>query len=194
MKALVEQDIRRYGQTLEIRREGQLVQEVFGVKDPNKGRFILRSGTDVHTNDTVVDTANGSEYHVTDVSTVPTEAIIAEYETVHQRQARSEASRPSNISIGDVYGSNVNTGTQRDLSMNPAFDFRSIEREIDRRGGGDADELREALDEVRQMVERDGALEKGALKKFGEVFQRNAWFTSHVGQQIVQWLAQAAGI
>lgn len=191
---MIERDIREHGQALTISRGGEIITQLVGVKVPGKGRFVFRPGEDVRTNDEIRTTA-GDAYYVLDVDDVPREGLIAHFETQAQRNQRLAASRPSttNINMGDAYGSNINTGTQYDVQMDTGFDFRSIEQQIDQRGGADAEELRQALTEIRASLEQDGSLRRGTLARFGGAIRDNAWFTSHVGKEIVEWMARAGG-
>ena len=192
--SMIERDIRENGQSLTIARGGVIVNQVVGVKAVGKGYFVFRPGVDVRTNDEIR-TVVGDAYYVVDIDDVPREAVMAHFETQVERDRRLAASQPSSTTINmrDAYGPNINTGTQRDVSMTAEFDFRSIEQEIDQRGGADAEELRQALAEIRAALEQDGTLRQGMLARFGRAMRENTWFTSHVGQEIVEWMGKAAG-
>lgn len=186
-------DLQEYGLDLIIARGGDNLGVFRGIKT-RQGTFIFPPDVNVRTNDEI--RTQQDTYYVVDVDAVGSEAVVAHFETQVQRDQRLAASQTSsttNINMRDAYSSNINTGTQRDVSMTAGFDFRSIEQEIDQRGGADAQELREALEEIRTALERDGSLRQGMLARFGRVMRDNAWFTSHVGQEIVEWMGRAAG-
>ena len=92
---------------------------------------------------------------------------------------------------GDVNQSIIETQDRAELTNN--FDFRTIEQRIDRDGGADKEELREALAEVRRLLESDDKLDRGALSRFSETMQRHEWFTGSVMQALLGFATQAAG-
>jgi len=92
---------------------------------------------------------------------------------------------------GDVQGSVIGTHNTAELTNN--FDFRSIEQRIEREGGKDAGELKEALEEVRNLLERGDKLDRGGLSRFGEVMQRNSWFSGAVMNALLGFATQATG-
>ncbi len=92
---------------------------------------------------------------------------------------------------GDVQGSVIGTHNTAELTNN--FDFRSIEQRIEREGGEDAGELKEALEEVRNLLERGDKLDRGGLSRFGEVMQRNSWFSGAVMNALLGFATQATG-
>ena len=92
---------------------------------------------------------------------------------------------------GDVQGSVIGTHNTAELTNN--FDFRSIEQRIEREGGKDAGELKEALEEVRNLLEGGDKLDRGGLSRFGEVMQRNSWFSGAVMNALLGFATQATG-
>ncbi len=111
---------------------------------------------------------------------------IDEVEGNNQPQ-QSNVSNIFNIS-GPVQGSVI--GTHNTAELTNHFDFRSIEQRIEHEGGEDKEELREALNEVRQLLESGKKLDRGAWARFSGVMQRNNWFASPVMTALVGFATQ----
>jgi hypothetical protein len=99
------------------------------------------------------------------------------------------------FNVGNAYGSIF--GTQQHAEMNVSFDFRTVEaeldqaeEEIDRRGGPDAEELKELIAEMRDIHRSNEPLQKGRLAKYLEVIQRNGWVSGPIAGTL---LAQLTG-
>jgi hypothetical protein len=90
---------------------------------------------------------------------------------------------------GNVQGSVI--GTHNTAERTNLFDFRSIEVEIEERGGEDTEELKAALAEVRNLVEAGESLDRGALSKFSGVMEKHSWFTGSVMQALLGFATQA---
>lgn len=83
--------------------------------------------------------------------------------------------------------------------MNVSFDMRTAEielqqtrEEVERRGGPDAEELRELLNEVEELLHNGQPLEKGRFSKYVGVLQRNGWIVGPVASLIMNYASQAA--
>jgi hypothetical protein len=92
---------------------------------------------------------------------------------------------------GDVNQSIIGTQDRAKLTNN--FDFRSIKQRIDRDGGEDKEELRQALAQVERLLERGAYLDRGALSRFSETMQRHEWFTGSVMQALLGLATQIVG-
>lgn len=92
---------------------------------------------------------------------------------------------------GNVQGSVIGTHNTAELTNN--FDFRAVEQRIEEEGGEDAAELREALEEVRKLLENGDKLDRGALARFGDVMQRNSWFSGAMMNALLGFATQATG-
>lgn len=185
------------GEIFSVVREGRNLFDVRGVMDRRDRLVTLPpDATEVQAGDWLTSRHSGQEFRVTEVDVPPQfrgMAIIkAHYETKldYEDRISGHPAGGTNISGGNFYGSNLNWGEQRDVEVAGSFDFRSIELEIDRRGGEDAEELKAALDEVRNLIESGQPLKEGVLAKFSKSIRDNAWFSTHVGKQIVDWMAQ----
>lgn len=100
-------------------------------------------------------------------------------------------STTTNINIsGPVQGSVIGTNTIQELTNN--FDFRSVEQRIESEGGEDKEELREALAEVRRLLESGNSMERGFLSRFSGAMQRHEWFTGSVMQGLAGFATQVA--
>lgn len=92
---------------------------------------------------------------------------------------------------GDVNQSII--GTQDRVELTNNFDFRSVEQQIEREGGEDKEELRQALAQMERLLERGEYLDRGALSKFSGAMERHSWFTGSVMQALLGFATQAGG-
>ena len=92
---------------------------------------------------------------------------------------------------GDVMNSMLGTNTNSELKN--TFDFRSVERQIERDGGEDKEELKRALAKVERLIERGEYLDRGALSEFSGTMERHSWFTGAVAQALIGFATQAMG-
>lgn len=90
---------------------------------------------------------------------------------------------------GDVSQSIVGTQTRAELTNN--MDFGSVRERIDREGGEDKEELRNALDHVERLVERGEYLDRGELSRFSQVMENHSWFTGAVMSALLGFATQA---
>ena len=95
-----------------------------------------------------------------------------------------------NIS-GDVQGSVI--GTHNTAQLTNTLDFRSIEQRIEREGGDDKAEMKEALEEIRSLLESGESLERGEFSRFGEFMRRYPWFADFVTSALAGFATQAVG-
>src|SRR5215207_5182986 len=70
-----------------------------------------------------------------------------------------------------VHSSVIGTHNTAELFTN--FAFSSIEARIEREGDADTEERREALAEVRRLLEEGETLDRGALSRFSATMQRH---------------------
>lgn len=113
-----------------------------------------------------------------------------------KRVEGTEESTAANVSNvfnieGGVYGSVM--GTHNTAELTNTFDFRSIEERIERDGGEDKEELKQALARVERLIERGEYLDRGALSQFSGAMERHSWFTGSVMQMLLGFATQAAG-
>lgn len=92
---------------------------------------------------------------------------------------------------GNVQGSVI--GTHNKAELRNTFDFRSIEERIEREGGDDKEDLKQALARVKRLVECGDYLDRGALSEFSGAMERHSWFTGSVMQALLGFATQAAG-
>jgi hypothetical protein len=104
---------------------------------------------------------------------------------------------PQHITFNVEHAPQSIFGTQHHAEINISLDFRSIEaaldrtqREIDERGGADANELKELIAEVRAIHQSGEPVQKGRLAKYMGVIQRNGWVASPIANTL---LAQILG-
>lgn len=114
---------------------------------------------------------------------------VNEVERNGQQEATSTTTTTTNFNFNaPVHGSVIGTNNTAELTNN--FDFRRIEVEIEEKGGADKEELREALAEIRGLLESGQSLDRGALSKFSEVMERHSWFTGSVAQGLIGFATQ----
>jgi hypothetical protein len=98
---------------------------------------------------------------------------------------------------GNAYGNIF--GTQQHAEMNVSFDFRTVEAELDRaeeeverRGGPDAAELKELIEEVMALHASGEPLDRGRLAKYLGVIQDNGWITGPIAGALLSIVTGAA--
>jgi len=170
------------GELFQIIREGES-HEAEGLRNTEKSTkrkyvgFYL--GTDVQTDDWLKGTVSGDEFHVLDVTRDVIHGRVfqvkAYYETKaeYMKRIASERAQLPTFNIGTAYGSII--GTQQSASLTAMFDFRRLEKEIEGRGGEDIGELKEMVMEIRNLLQQDEGVRKGALAKFSALLQRHSW-------------------
>lgn len=114
---------------------------------------------------------------------------------VDRVEGNEPAQQPANVSntfnlSGNFY--NAVIGTHNTAELTASFDFRSIERRIEAEGGEDKEELREALEELRVLLEECGTLDRGALSRFSSSMEKHSWFTGSVTQALLGFATQLA--
>lgn len=110
---------------------------------------------------------------------------------VEGKNKPQESSSPTFQFYGNVQGSVIGTNNSAELTNN--FDFRTVEQRIEREGGEDKEELREALEEVRRLLESGDSMERGFLSRFSGAMEEHSWFTSSIAQALVGFGTQAVG-
>jgi hypothetical protein len=120
-------------------------------------------------------------------------------------RARVEGETPQPVHVtnhtynlgGDAYSSVF--GAQQNVEMNVSFDMRTAEielnqtrKEVERRGGPDAEELQDLLNEVEDLLRSGQPLEKGRLSKYLGVLQRNGWIAGPVASTLMNFAMRAA--
>jgi hypothetical protein len=95
----------------------------------------------------------------------------------------------SSITIhGDAPNSIIGSQSRAELTNN--FDSGNVREQIERDGGEDREELRNALDRVERLLERGEYLDRGALSDFSEVMERHSWFTGSVMSALLGFATQ----
>ncbi len=90
--------------------------------------------------------------------------------------------------FGNVQGSVF--GTQQHAQvLQPSFTFGDLEEEIDRRGGEDAEALKEMVREIGSTLEHQDSLSRGKLEEYGELLSKHAWVTGPIAQHVLSYLA-----
>lgn len=192
-----------HGENFSLERGDELFVE--GIKARSSKEIKFRPGTDVRAGDWLRDESGRRFYiHDTDVQRGFERepfALIASYQTDAEHQAaqtqRQDSSSSVTFNVGEAYGSIF--GTQEHPEMNNvSFDFRTVEAELDkaeeeveRRGGRDAEELKELIAEVRKVHENGEPLEKGHLAKFLGVIQRNGWVAAPIAGTLLSMVTGA---
>jgi hypothetical protein len=96
-----------------------------------------------------------------------------------------EGNRPQSQTISNVFNVsghlyNPVIGTHNTANFSGEFDFTTIEQRIETEAGADKEELRELVNEVRSLLEQDGALNRGFLSRFNAKLKEYDWLANAV--------------
>jgi hypothetical protein len=90
--------------------------------------------------------------------------------------------------FGDNYSSIIGTQEHAQI-LQPTFTFGDLEQEIDRRGGADAEALKEMMREIRTTLEQQDSISRCWLLQWSELLNRHAWITGPIAQLLLVFLA-----
>lgn len=112
---------------------------------------------------------------------------ITYFEDKAKAEEKENAIKQSSINIGSIVanGSNFVLGDVINSSLSVDSSIHRIEQEIDEKGGDDAEELRELLDEVKELIEniqesRHVPKNKGLFSKLSNHLEKHGWFYGEV--------------
>jgi hypothetical protein len=89
--------------------------------------------------------------------------------------------------FGDNYSSIIGTQAHAQI-LQPTFTFGDLEQEIDRRGGEDAEALKEMIREIRATLEQQDSISRSWLLNWSEVLNQHAWITGPIAQLLLVYL------
>lgn len=109
------------------------------------------------------------------------------FEDKIQAEEKEKVMQKSSINIGSIVatGSNLILGDVIDSALSIDNSMQRIESEIDKKGGGDSESLRELLDEVKELIEnmqesRHIPKNKGLFEKLSNHLEKHGWFYGEV--------------
>lgn len=109
------------------------------------------------------------------------------FEDKAQAEEKEKVTQKAQISIGSIVatGSNVILGDAIDSNLSIDNSIQRIEDEIDKKGGEDADELREVLEEIKELLEnmkesRHIPKNKGLFSRLSTHLEKHGWFYGEV--------------
>jgi hypothetical protein len=191
----IDSALRIAGQSFKVER-GEASFDVEAIKDAKEKQFQLKPDSGLERGDWLKNKITGKRFYVMDTDMVMLQgapyALLADYKTETEREAEQREPAPAQVvtvNVQNAQGSII--GTQRNAELTANFDLRSLESRIERDGGEDKEELNEALQELRALLEEGETLNRGALSKFSGAMERHSWFTGAVAQILVGWATQA---
>ena len=177
------------GETFELERGGEIMK-VEGIRKHDEREVLFEPGTDVKPGDwLIVDSGHRFYVRESDVQMYNRQpfALQAFYQTVAEyevAQSPAEPQAPTFNIFGPTYSSNI--GTQQNAQiLQPTFTFGDLEQEIDRRGGEDAEALKEMMSQIRVTLEDQDSLSRGRLLGWSDLLNRHAWITGPIAQLLL---------
>ncbi|AYB37575.1 hypothetical protein [Brevibacillus laterosporus] len=92
-----------------------------------------------------------------------------------------------NFNIGSIYGSTV--GTQGNASIVNTFNFEAVDQMIEEHGGEAKEELRQMIDEIKELFEDSEKVKKGSLAQYSEKIERHSWIAGAIAQMALGFLS-----
>lgn len=190
--SVVQMAMRQTGQDYEVRRGDQ--SELLKGAKTGKGSIIFYPDADVQPGDWLRGTISREEYHVRDAETQVVDGkplmrrANVEAKARHEERIASTRPQPAVFNIQEAHGSII--GTHNHAELMATFDFRSIETEIERRGGEDTEELKLMVAEIRDLLDNGDELDRGALAKFSGLMERHSWITNAVAGFLLGFATQ----
>lgn len=112
---------------------------------------------------------------------------ITYFEDKEKAMEKKAIQQQLGINIGSIIatGSNVVLGDMISSSVSIDNSIQTIEHEIDEKGGKDAEELHEILDEIKELVEniqesRHVPKNKGLFSKLSNHLEKHGWFYGEI--------------
>lgn len=122
-----------------------------------------------------------------DLHIILTPQGISYFENKAKAEEKENMSHQSNINIGSIVanGSNFILGDVINSSLSVDDNIHRIEREIDKKGGENAEELHDLLVEVKELIEniqdsRHIPKNKGLFSKLSNHFEKHGWFYGEI--------------
>jgi hypothetical protein len=194
----VEEDVQRMnlepfmrisGEDFRVDRGGELFV-VEGIMIREKQKVQFRPKTDVRPGDWLI-AGSGKRYYVydTDVHIFQRKphAIVASYRTEAEQERALDPPEATRSQVFNLYGNAYGSvfGNQQNVTLEQTFTFEELDRQIEERGGDDAEVLREMVEEIRLTLEGQDSLSRGRLVQFSELLNRHAWITGPVAQMLL---------
>ncbi|WP_142061498.1 hypothetical protein [Brevibacillus sp. AG162] len=75
-----------------------------------------------------------------------------------------------NFNIGTIYRSNI--ATHGNATINNTFNFAAVDQLIEEKGGSDKEELRQMIEEIKELLEDSEKVKKGSLAQYSEKIEK----------------------
>lgn len=123
---------------------------------------------------------------------------FSDKEKAVESEKAKQNSQNINIQAFNATGSNVNFGSISNSPINIKTIENNIEKQIEENGGGDKEELKEILEEVKELCENikfSNQLQKRntLMKKISSHLEKHGWFYGAIVQLIGTAVMQAMG-
>lgn len=181
--------MRSVGEVFSVERGNEMFRAE-GIKVHDDREILFKPGTDVRPGDWLrADSGRRFYVHDTDVQMAHRRpfALRALYRTEAEQQAAQETARPQSTTFnifGPSYGSVI--GSQQHAQvLQPTFTFGDLERDIDRLGGEDAEDLKAMVQELRSTLESQDSLSRGKLLEYSDLLNRHGWITGPIAQLLL---------
>ncbi len=161
-----------------------------GIMNRERKEIRFRPKTGVRPGDWLI-AGSGKRYyiHETDVQTFQRKplAIVASYRTQAEQERELSPPELPQSQVFNVYGNAYGSvfGNQQNVRLEQTFTFEELERQIEERGGEDADALKEMVAAIRGTLESQDSLSRGRLAEFSELLNRHAWITGPIAQMLL---------
>jgi hypothetical protein len=101
-------------------------------------------------------------------------------------EGNSQQSAPTSVTfnVGNAYGSIFGTQQHAQI-LQPNFEFKTLEEEIEERGGEDTEALKNMVREIRTTLEQQESLGRRRLEGWSELINRHSWIAGPIAQLLL---------
>lgn len=99
-------------------------------------------------------------------------------------RTQQPASTSVTFNVGNAYGSIFGTQQHAQI-LQPNFEFNTLEKEIEERGGEDTEALKEMVREIRNTLEQQESLGRSRLAGWSELINRHSWIAGPIAQLLL---------
>ncbi len=167
------------GEVFAVRRGDEMFRAM-GVRTHDKREILFETRTDVRPGDWL-EADSGNKFYVLDADVQVVEqqpfARRISYQTdqtAMEYQVAQESARPQATTFnifGPSYGFVIGSEPHAQVT-HPTFTFGDLERDIDRLGGEDAEDLKAMVRDLRSTLENQDSLSRGKLSHYSELLNR----------------------
>ncbi|GED33499.1 hypothetical protein P9G84_10170 [Brevibacillus centrosporus] len=95
---------------------------------------------------------------------------------------KEEKAASVQFNIQTAYGSIFST--HGSATMTNTFNFDAVDQMIDEHGGEDKEELKQMMNEIKDLLEDSNKISKGALVRFSEKIEKHSWIAGSIAQAV----------